>query len=505
VNLRTYEILAKWIAKQHNVSIRFEPNVTPQASCERNEIVLPSNIHSSNTYGALATLIHEAAHLNYTRKVKAKEIAKDDMRRFMILNAMEDARIDNKNFDVLDNINEFYEIMYEEDMAERKRNPPPKKPPLWARSLGEGILSLENFTQFSDCPEAQKYNRDNKIEDIMDEGVTYLENNNTNKISETVDKLMKTYQLDKLPPQPIPKGFMSKMGFDDGEKKGKGSPQASDEEIKAALEAIGLTGEIRDLIASKDKIFKPSKGCGSGDGTGSSVLGQIALQELTKQKFKELLSIKQRKKIYDGTKLDTDSLPAFLTGDIEGLFTEEKIIKAKKSKIIIIMDGSGSMDSHLMDGQACNSVVAGCVKELTTVLDEVINLEGINVDYEIAGFTGSFHPLTKENWLKEYLRMGGGTDMVGAFKQAQKTILNDQEIEGKKLIVFFTDGDVGIGQVTEMKKDILKYNADVRCMIIGVGSEITGEFVKEICGDFNILAKEASDSILLEVLMTMLD
>ena len=56
-----------------------------------------------------------------------------------------------------------------------------------------------------------------------------------------------------------------------------------------------------------------------------------------------------------------------------------------------------------------------------------------------------------------------------------------------------------------MKKRIVKFGADVRCMVIGVGADVTSYFVDHIVKDMNIIAKESADQILLEAIMTMMD
>jgi hypothetical protein len=250
-------------------------------------------------------------------------------------------------------------------------------------------------------------------------------------------------------------------------------------------------------------------GFGHGQGTGSVVgnseLGEIAMSEITKQKFRELLNVKETRRIESMTEVDPDNLTSFFTGDLNTLFYDEVIEKRKKSKIMILVDGSGSMGCGLnIDNAARRTVVGGCVKQLAGILNEVCELEGMNVDWNIAGFTGDYHPMTKENWEEQYRRLSGGTDLINAFIKAQDFILNDQECDGHKLMIVFTDGEVDDNEIAEMEKRIAQHGADVRCMVIGVGANLTSYFVDHIVHNFNIIAKESADEILLEAIMEML-
>jgi len=515
VSLRTYEILAKWIAAKQRVSIRFEPNATPCACIQTNEIILPSNINEENVYGALAQLMHEAGHLRHTSYVPVEKITEKDGHKFGILNAVEDVRVDLMNFNILPNVREFYKRMMKQYKDLFKDQV--KKNPLHVRCLCRGILELEKFSQFKATDnEADKFNKKHDIALKMNDIVYNLSRKDWDKVKGGINELYKIFGLDKLPkeplPTPLPDGFTldgkgsKSVGQSGGQKKGQGSSTTKIGQ-KPGHSPQGQSngqGPRNIMDATKDKVFASAKGQGTGRAVGSSTIGEIALREQTRQRFKELLNITEIKKTSNGLKLDTDNLTAFLTGDIEELFCEEKIVKRKKSKIMIIMDGSGSMGGQLFDHSERRSVVGGCVRSLTKVLDEVINLEGINVDYTIAGFDSDLDILSKDNWEEEYNKMCGGTNLLNAFTKAQDYLLKDLEADGKKIIVFFTDGDVNFSQVEEVKKRIIQHNEDVRCMIIGVGANICDRFVEDICGDYNILAKECADMILLDVIMEML-
>ena len=77
MNTLTYEIIAKYIGKTHNVTVKFVPGLqVPRANVEDNVIELPDTIHESDVYGGISTLMHEAAHVNYTKKLP-KDLVKD--------------------------------------------------------------------------------------------------------------------------------------------------------------------------------------------------------------------------------------------------------------------------------------------------------------------------------------------------------------------------------------------------------------------------------------------
>jgi len=499
-NRRTYEILAKWIAKKQGITIEFKPDITPQVNTDTNHIILPSNIDEQNIYAALAQLMHEAAHLRYTKGIPIKEIVSDQL-SFELLNAIEDIRIDQKNFRILPNIHAFYERLIDHVMEWRKENNvQPKDIPLHRRVLGDIKCDMEDFRdgKWND-PETKKLIDDHDIYDIIYETINDLEHGRWPKVKATIQKLMKIFKLDKLPKQPI--GQPGDCGTCGGS--GEVAQPGEEEGGKIKCPDCGGTGkEGFGNEPGKEKVFgtKP----GTGTCPGSSAIGEVAMEELTKQKFRELLNVKEKRTVYDGHEIDSDNLTAFLTGDIDELFTEERVVRNKKSKIAILIDASGSMDCELMDGEPRREVVGGCIKNLVEILDEVMVLEGINVDYQVGGFTEDYHPFQKETWEKEYTTISGGTNLLEAFNQVHGELVADQEIDGNRLMIMFTDGEVDNSEVVDMKKAIMRHGEDVRCMIIGVGADLNSHIVKEVVGDHNILVKEAADLILIETIMQML-
>ena len=207
--------------------------------------------------------------------------------------------------------------------------------------------------------------------------------------------------------------------------------------------------------------------------------------------------------VENGTFLDTDSLVAFKTGDVNELFKEEKIVKKKKSKIFFLLDASGSMGTPLLDGQSRSRVVSKALKTLTGILDEVSSIEGLNVDWDIGAFKSHYIKLNKETWARDY-RIGGGTKFADPFDEVMETMLKDYTIDGKRIIICFTDGDVYDHEIEEVKENIQKNFTDVRSLIISVGSTGGSAIVKEITGDNIILAEENAVPVIMETIKAML-
>ena len=235
-------------------------------------------------------------------------------------------------------------------------------------------------------------------------------------------------------------------------------------------------------------------------------ISSVGLQEQTKQRFRDILNIKEIKTINDGLKLNSNNLLSFFTGNIEELFTEDKIEHIKKSKIMFLLDCSGSMETPMIDEQPRYRVLASTVKGITDLLDEIHQLEGLNVDYELRAFDHCYYELPKENWEDEYIKYainGGTTYIYEAFKKANDELLNDWTITGHRLMIILTDGAVDDGEIQNIQKLMLHYNQDVRLMFIGVGANPQQSFIAKIT-PHNILAQELADVEILNACLTML-
>jgi hypothetical protein len=271
---------------------------------------------------------------------------------------------------------------------------------------------------------------------------------------------------------------------------------------------IGPDGKPMKILGNTDKFMRPSSAWDKGEGIkgpSRDIVGEAAFQDITKQAFKELLNIKEKRMVYEGLKLNTNAIPSFFTGDIEELFHEENIIRVKKSKIAFCLDSSGSMSSPLIDSKMRTDVLVRTIRSIINILKELQETEGLNISYDIWAFDYNAEKLNPETWEKEYSARSGGTNLLQAFLDVQTDILKNQEIDGNKLVILVTDGEVGSSEIEELRTHIIKHGAEVRCMVMGVGAQLGGHFVKTIAGDNNILAEEHADSVVMDTIRTMLE
>jgi len=257
-----------------------------------------------------------------------------------------------------------------------------------------------------------------------------------------------------------------------------------------------------DGILHPGSIFSCGQGKGMEGGSGAAI-GSLAMEEQCANQFKEILNVKERKVVDNGTFLDTDSLVAFRTGDVGELFKEERIVKKKKSKIFFLLDASGSMGTNLIDGQSRATVVKKSLTTLTQILDEVSSIEGLNVDWEIGAFKSHYIPLEKDTWKSNY-NIGGGTQFEDPFNEVMEKMLKDYTIDGKRIIICFTDGDVADFEIENVRDNIARNFTDVRSLIISVGSTGQSKIAKEITGDNIIIAEDNAVPVIMETIKAML-
>ena len=259
---------------------------------------------------------------------------------------------------------------------------------------------------------------------------------------------------------------------------------------------------MTDLL---DGLLRPGSGYGTGDGpmvgSDGAFVGELALEEMTTQQFKELLCMKERKVIPDGQVLNTDNLTAYFTGDIEDLFKEEIVIKNKKSKIMFLIDASGSMGSGLLDGKPRYKVVGKAVRKLISVLQEVKDTESIDISWEVCGFASYYEEYA--DWEKEY-RPHGGTNIERGCSGAFDKLSKDYYVDGKRILIVFSDGDVRPDEIDAIKHMIIKHGQDIRTLIVGVGTAVGGKMARTITGDNIILSEEDANVVLFETVKSML-
>jgi len=472
MTLRTYEILAKWIARKNNLTIKFEKGAGARVNMKTREITLSNDLDEKNCFVALTYLIHEAGHLLLSDVIPLDLV--DNEIDHMILNSIEDVRVDNRMQAVMPNFHDFYEEAIKFETEERK-NRDLSAVPTWQIALVNTILRKEGFFKYKiNHKKALELAESIDLPYSFDQGIKHIFNQEWDKVKQTVKEIRKNLNIPEEPEQPKP------------------NTQAS-ENTQA-----GNENKTIDDIRGKNKV-KAFIGSDTCKTVGSSYLGEVALEEITKQAFKEALNINEIKEIDEGTMLDTDNLTDFITGNIEGLFKDELIEKRKKSMIHFLLDASGSMGVRLLDDRIRKEITVQCVRSLIAVLNELQAIEGLNIDYAVSAFNKNYYSLNTNNWEREYSQITGGTDLINPFKEVINRMKNDNEIEGKKIIIVITDGDVYDSDVQEMKQLIIESGGEIKTMVVTIGAKPGAHIIQEL-GDFNILAEEASNSILMEAI-----
>lgn len=504
-NERTYTVIGKYIAEHNDITIKFEPNVVPNINLDKKVITIPSNLSDETIYAGLATLMHEAAHMKHTPTDMAEAVC-DDATDMHILNAIEDTRIDNLNFRKLPNIKSFYEDMFKHTYEEIHKKDT-SKIPLPVKTLVQCILWLNGATKylFKDIEVDRIITQHNLIGKFR-EGQYHITSRNYPQVKAIVKEIRDAL----FPPQPTQQQPQPQDGKGDGQggkpdgdpTPGDSTPSGDPDKQPTSGGEPTNTGDLSDMDAFGNafgKVFKNIDKNAKPQGT----LSPVSLQEQTKQKFSQLLNIKEKRVINDGHILDSDNLVSFFTGDIENLFKEDTHVHVKKSKILFLLDSSASMKQAMVDGVLRTDMLVSAVESMIKILNEVQEMEGLNVDYLVRCFDYKYHKLDKKHWKDEYLTyQGGATCIKIAFEDAQKEILEDQSIDGHKMMIIFTDGQVHDKDIKDIKQSILQHNADVRVMIIGIDSEVNGPLKK--ITPHNILSHDLADLEILEASMNML-
>lgn len=489
MNRVTFEMLAKWIAKQNNAKVVFDGQATgASANCKTNEIFMPENLKEHNILAGLALLMHEAAHLRHSQKIDPNLVKGHISRN--IVNVMEDIRIDHKNFDILYNIRDFYQRLITDHVHGNKDEI--AKAPLMTRCLINSILWHENFDVLPD-KEANDFNNKHNVYDIINQGRYNIENNRWNELKKNVQEIKDIFKIKDEDDFEIPSITIAGLI-------GQG------EEGTEELEGKGI--RPGDTPGNVGKFMQPSSAWDKGEGIkgpSKDIVGEAAFEDMTKQAFKELLNIKEKRIVFEGMKLNTEEITSFFTGDIEQLFHDEDIIKVKKSKLAFCLDGSGSMSSNLIDGSQRTETLVRTVRSIINILKDLQETEGLNISYDVWAFDYNAEKLDVNNWEREYSTHGGGTNLLESFLTVQDDILKNQEIDGSKMVILITDGEVGSGEINDLRNHIIKHGAEVRCMVVGIGASLTGRFVETIAGDNNILAQDHADSIIMDCIRTMIE
>jgi uncharacterized protein YegL len=510
MNRRTFDIIARYVSEEHGIKVKMSKECQgPRIHLDTMTIELPENIQEQNALAALSSLMHEAAHMKYSTIIP-KDFSKTNVDHF-IVNAIEDARIDNKNFYLLPNVWEFYEKFVKDHMMTKEYKAKLKQQPMLARCMIMSILMATNFNKYAFDKEAKQFIYDKNLQVPFYGGISAIEDQRWEELRRNVDEIKSHFNM---PEQP-----MSQQGDGDGQDKkdcsgagqghGKGQqgsvPPNGNGKDKDPTGGGNAGKDVKDALKDANDLLRPASCWGKGSGLkgpGGKEFNPIELQQNTRNKFVETLNIKERYTENAGTKLNVDNLVSFFTGDVEELFIEDEIEKIKRSKIVFCLDASGSMGCPLMDNKMRNETLAKTVQSLIDILNEVRETEGLNVEYDILAFESQVHHLQNENWQHDYNSMSGGTNLIGAVQKATE-LLSDSEIDGNKIMILVTDGEVSQWELDEVKSHIQKNDSDVKAVLIGVGAGVN--YQEKVCGDNNIICLEHAEQILMEAIQQLLE
>jgi hypothetical protein len=373
---------------------------------------------------------------------------------------------------------------------------PDSQIPIEAKVLINTMHYWTGFTEYNiGGPEIQRFIHDNNITGLFLEAIGHLNHSRLDKVKEVIHKirdlLYKARTELQQQPQPLQEHGEGQVQ-DNAEGQESNTCINSPDTGKLDLKEITRRGkESMDIFMKTDPNAK------------GHVISSASLSDQTRQRFSELLNVKEIRRIDDGRVVDTDNLTAFLTGEVEILFKDDIVKHTKKSKIIMVLDCSASMKEPMLDGKPRREVLAKAAKSITNLLDEVHAIEGINVDYDIRAFGSSYYKLPKENWGREYLKYhDSSTCLAHGFHEAQAELLVDYTVDGNKMVILMTDGEVNVDQIRKIQNDILMHNQDVRCMVVGVGADPCRKFMEEVC-EHNILCEDMADTTILDCINEM--
>lgn len=486
MNKRTFEILAKLVAEKNGVSVVFDVKDGPPNADLKNKVIhMPIDIDKNKVFAALALLMHEAAHLNHTAKIPYHDFVKDEQDMF-IFNSIEDTRIDVKNYSLLPNVYEFYR-----ELINSYVYPLPDDAPDAFKVLVTCSLWRNGFTGYTDT-NIQEFITKNKIYDLFCEALEHLNNRNFVDAASNMQEIKK-----KIFNIPNKQQKVDDSQTDKGDKDGDTPGNQDSGEGKDGNKRKGQGGGSK--YSKPSDITQPSKVWSVGnklEGSSGIELGEAVFQETTKNKFKEILNMKENKIISGGLDMNMDNLTAYSLGDIDELFKDDMIVKNKKSTIAFLLDASSSMNTPLTDSNKRCAIAKGCVASLKKILDEVKEIEGINIDYKVFSFNDDVREIKDLNEYSPY----GGTRFEHGFRYVVEKLDKDITAEGKKIVIVFSDGDVDNEEIDAIKKIIINKGTDIRCLIVGIGSDHTGSMAKKIVGDNIIFVKDNANEIVLKAI-----
>lgn len=472
---RTFEILARWVCNELGVSVEFKENLDcPRASPSQKKIELPINIKGDNPYSATAVVCHEAGHIKSTSDKLCKEVCKS-VEDKEIHNVMEDIRIDRECFNLLNNMREFYRILYEEIRPSKEviKELSPMK-----QALMKCIPELEGLSECSEFMPKVKGVNYKELKDELEKGIYALDIEDKKELREAIERVKEILKVKD-----------TKEIDWNAQAKGQGNPGGGQSQGNP-VDGDGSSGWGKEHILQQDRAIDIE-------------IPTHTLREMTRQRFCELLKETIRRYIPKGNGLNTKKLSSFYTGDLDVLFREQIKRKRFHSKILFLLDQSGSMNDHLLDGAHKWKTMCKILKPILELVSELKEAEGIAIDFEVWTFDTEIIQKYDIDNIHTLYKTGpmGGTCIESAFGSAQEYMLTDQTLNGRKMILMATDGGVSDGEIENVKKQILKLNEDVRCILMGIGAE---QYAGKELLKHNIVAECVAEDIILQAISEML-
>jgi len=565
---RTFDIISKFMADKSRVSLEMVENAIPSCNPKTGHITLPSNMKTENLMAALGLLAHEAGHIRFTKFDLSKAVRKDSDRHIInacedarIDKQMMDLLPNMRGF-----YQEMYDSFAEKRKKKPSTAPIEVKilqalikrnegfmesvePDVYKAISGHNLDqyfqeviyklydlagsdtkthrqalwgAIDNFAKrLFKAKEEHEQEQQAKGQKGKCNGGNGGDGNTGQGSNSTKDAQgtgSGTGAGDKQ--EPDSEGDDTDSGSGDGDEgdvpqgndSGDGGPGQSRKAVQVSGDGtfkerpkanteLNLDGmdeyedEKRELLEADESVaYEPI-----------TENEQIALRETTKVCFTELLNIKETKVVPEGEVLDTDNLVAFPVGDIDAIYKDATHTKRMKSKVLLLLDCSGSMEEELYDKVSREQTVASTAKSIIHILEECNQAYGLDVTYDLRAFGNRYHILSKENWEREYFRIpDGGTSLETAFNASLEEMMKAWDVDGNKLILTITDGEVNQREIEEVRKKIIDNASTIKVMVVGVGACPVGHFTKLITRH-NIITGEMADRTIMDAITEMLD
>ena len=486
---QSFLAVIKWCSTEAGARVVFDPACTcPCADVDKKVITMPTRVNVRSMDSTLGTIIHEAMHIKHTPKW-LNDLVRDSIDK-KIFNALEDQRIETYAVGQLRALKYFLK----QTILEVKRD--------IDQDLDLGYKVLVNIAgHVSDIKVFDDYNTKRSEFD--------------NKVM--LDKLKKEYR--SIFTVTMKKSFIENVHelykLIDEFRKVYGFPPAdpSKKEQKQVQPIVGagigpykadIRGEANGQAMQAKAGNQPAPGCGKdieGEMDLSDILMQVDLNAQAKLRIKETLKKSLETVIDEGNQLNTDNLCALLTGDIDDVFIDTKIEKKTRTKVYFLMDKSGSMDEVMNNPEAGiqglevetkrKDLAIAAFKAVEEVILEVKDMYGMDIDYE--NFVFADHCEKVPSFDKINVYVGGGTDIVHAFKKVISHVQKDDPAN-KRIVVVLTDGEIGSCD-HDMVELINKEAQDIRVVIAGIGEAV--RYAPKLIRH-NIVSPNNAEAVLIE-------